>query len=123
MHANLGDTGSFQVLNLQGALEFLGDVQAVCELLGPLVQSLDKDIADLEQMLAQGDLLGAAGLLHSLKGFIPVFCHATFAEQLAGVEKRIRLQDSPALRNEAAALLPTLHQLKAEARVYLQQRA
>ena len=56
MHANLGDTGSFQVLNLQGALEFLGDTQAVCELLGPLVQSLDKDIADLEQMLAQGDL-------------------------------------------------------------------
>ncbi len=122
MHPNLGDTGSFQVLNLQGALEFLGDTQAVCDLLGPLAQSLEKDIADLEQLLAQSDLLAAAGVLHSLKGFLPVFCYAAFSEQLAGVEKKIRLQDSPALRDEARALLPTLHQLQAEARAYLQQR-
>jgi len=122
MHVNVGDSSGFQVLNPQGALEFLGDTQAVYDLLGPLVQSLEKDIASLEQLLAQGDLLAAAGVLHALKGFLPVFCHAAFNAQLAGLEKKIRLQDSPALRDEARDLLPILHQLKAEARAYLQRK-
>jgi HPt (histidine-containing phosphotransfer) domain-containing protein len=122
MQENVGDTGGFQVLNPQGALEFLGDTQAVYGLLGPLAQSLEKDIANLEQLLAQGDLPEVAGVLHSLKGFLPVFCHAAFNAQLVGVEKKIRLHDSPALRDEARALIPTLHQLKAEARAYLQHK-
>lgn len=122
MQVSVGDTGGFQVLNPQGALEFLGDTQAVCDLLGALAQSLEKDIANLEQLLAQGDLLAAAGVLHSLKGFLPVFCHAAFNAQLARVEKKIRLHDSPLLRDEARALLPTLHQLQAEARAYLQHK-
>jgi len=122
MQVNVGDTGGFQVLNPQGALEFLGDIQSVCDLLGPLAQSLEKDIASLELLLAQGDLPATAGILHSLKGFLPVFCHAAFNVQLAGVEKKIRLHDSPESRDDVQALLPTLHQLKAEAQAYLQHK-
>jgi hypothetical protein len=76
MHENAGDSAPFQVLNLAGAIEFLGDEQAVSELLQPLVMSLSKDIGEVERLLGQADMPGVARTLHSLKGFIPVFCHA-----------------------------------------------
>ena len=123
MNENAGDSASYQVLNLAGAIEFLGDRQAVTELLQPLVLSLTKDIGEVERLLGLGDMPGVARTLHSLKGFIPVFCHAEFAAQLVDLEKRSRSDDSPQMVEQVQALLQPLRQLVQESNSFLQQAA
>jgi len=114
----------FEVLNLSGALDFLGDTHAVRDLLGPLAQSLDKDIADLGRLIKQSDVNAVAALLHSLKGFIPIFCFPAFSAQLTHVEKALRGPgDVKALLAQAGALLLPLQRLVQEAKVYLAQSA
>lgn len=121
MHENAGDSASYQVLNLAGAIEFLGERQAVTELLQPLVLSLTKDIGEVERLLGLGDMPGVARTLHSLKGFIPVFCHAEFAAQLVDIEKRSRSDSSPQMVEQVQALLQPLRQLVQESNSFLQQ--
>jgi HPt (histidine-containing phosphotransfer) domain-containing protein len=121
MNENAGDSAPYQVLNLAGAIEFLGDQQAVSELLQPLVISLSKDIGEVERLLGQRDMPGVARTLHSLKGFIPVFCHAQVAAQLVDIEKRSRSDDSPQMRAQVQALMQPLRQLVQESNSFLQQ--
>ncbi len=121
MNENAGKAAPYQVLNLAGAIEFLGDEQAVSDLLQPLVSSLSKDIGEVERLLVRGDLPAIASTLHSLKGFIPVFCHAEFAAQLVDLEKRSRSDDSPQTVEQVQALLPPLRQLVQESNSFLQQ--
>jgi hypothetical protein len=121
MHDNAGKAASYQVLNISGAIEFLGDEQAVSDLLQPLVTSLGKDIGEVEGFLALGDMPAIARTLHSLKGFIPVFCHAEFAAQLVDVEKRIRGDHSPQMRAQVEALLHPLRQLVQESNGFLRR--
>lgn len=121
MQEKAGDAGQFQVLNLAGATEFLGDAQAVSDLLQPLVTSLHKDIGDIEQALGQSDMPAVSRMLHSLKGFIPVFCHAEFADRLMDVEKRSRSDTSAPMQAQVQALLQPLRQLVQESQRFLQQ--
>jgi len=121
MSENASDAALYQVLNLAGAIDFLGDVQSVSELLQPLVLSLSNDIGEIERLLGEGDMPAVARTLHSLKGFIPVFCYAEFAAELVEVEKRSRTKDNPQLRPQIEALLHPLRQLVQESHRFLQQ--
>lgn len=121
MKENVGDSAPYQVLNLAGAIEFLGDKQAVSDLLQPLVISLSKDIGEVERLLGLGDMPAVARSLHSLKGFIPVFCHAEFAAQLVDIEKRCRSDASAQLVAQVQALLQPLRQLVEESKQFLRQ--
>ena len=121
MSENASDAAPYQVLNLAGAIDFLGDAQAVSELLQPLVLSLSKDIGEIERLLGKADMPAVARTLHSLKGFIPVFCHAEFAAELAEVEKRSRSEGDLQLRPQIEALLYPLRQLVEESNRFLKQ--
>jgi HPt (histidine-containing phosphotransfer) domain-containing protein len=121
MSENASDAAPYQVLNLAGAIDFLGDVQAVSELLKPLVLSLSKDTGEIERLLGEGDMPAVARTLHSLKGFIPVFCHAEFAGELAEIEKRSRSDYTLQLRPQIEALLHPLRQLVQESNRFLKQ--
>ncbi len=121
MNENVGDGAPYQVLNLAGAIEFLGDQQAVSELLQPLVTSLSKDIGEVERLLGQRDMPGVSRTLHSLKGFIPVFCHAQVAAQLVDIEKRCSNDDSPQMLAQVHALMQALRQLVQESNRFLEQ--
>jgi hypothetical protein len=61
-----------------------------------------------------------ARTLHSLKGFIPVFCHPEFAAQLADTEKRSRSDDSVQMQAQVQELLHPLRQLVQESNRFLQ---
>ncbi len=121
MSENASDAVPYQVLNLAGAIDFLGDAQAVSELLQPLVLSLSKDIGEIERLLGEGDIPAVARTLHSLKGFIPVFCHAEFAAELVEIEKCSRSEVNLELRPKIEALLHPLRQLVQESKRFLQQ--
>ena len=121
MQEALPSGAQYKALNLAGAMEFLGDAQAVRDLLAPLVRSLDADLPHLEQLLEGGDLATVARMLHSMKGFVPVFCFEPLAQELVRVEKAARALDTLAVRADVAALLPRLRRLAGEAQDYLRQ--
>ena len=77
----------FQFLNLAAALEYLGDRQGVRDMLPLLNKSLARDVPDVAQLLLRGDTVEAAARLHSLKGFLPIFCYPDLIDELVRIEK------------------------------------
>ena len=121
MQEALPPGAQYKALNLAGAMAFLGDAQAVRDLLAPLVRALDTDLPQVEHLLDGGDLATVARMLHSMKGFVPVFCFDALAQELVRVEKAARAIDTLAVRADVAALLPRLRRLAGEAQDYLRQ--
>jgi len=121
MQEALPSGAQYKALNLAGAMAFLGDAQAVRDLLAPLVRALDTDLPQIEHLLDGGDLATVARMLHSMKGFVPVFCFDALAQELVRVEKAARAIDTLAVRADVAALLPRLRRLAGEAQDYLRQ--
>jgi hypothetical protein len=111
----------YTCFNLDGALEFLGDQQGVCDLLPTLCAALAKDVPEIAQLLGQGDSECAAARLHSLKGFVPVFCFAPLVEELTRVERLSRLGASDEVVKSYALLAPDLQCLGLEAAHYLER--
>jgi hypothetical protein len=121
MQTGLHAASSYTCLNLEGALEFLGDDAGVRDLLPALCTALGKDVPDIADLLAQGRAVDATARLHSLKGFVPVFCFAPLVEELTRVERLSRGGASAELIASYAALAPVLQRLGEEAAHYLAQ--
>lgn len=114
---------NYTCFNLSGALEFLGDRQGVLDLLPALCAALAKDVPEVAHMLAKGDAAEAAARLHSLKGFVPVFCFQPMIDELIRVERMSKSGASVELTAAYAALAPKLRQLGQEAAHFLEQAA
>ena len=112
---------NYTCFNLPGALEFLGDRQGVLDLLPALCAALAKDVPDVANLLAQGDATEAAARLHSLKGFVPVFCFPALVDELTRVERLSKSGASGELTRAYAALAPALGRLGEEAAHFLDQ--
>ena len=121
MQTGLHAASSYTCLNLRGALEFLGDDHGVRDLLPALCTALGKDVPDIADLLAQGRAVDATARLHSLKGFVPVFCFAPLVEELTRVERLSRGGASAEVIASYAALAPALQRLGEEAAHYLAQ--
>ena len=111
----------YTCFNLSGALEFLGDSRGVRDLLPALCTALSKDVSEIAHLLAQGNAGDAAARLHSLKGFVPVFCFPALAEELTRVERLSKMGASSELTASFAALAPALQRLGEEGAHYLAQ--
>ena len=121
MQTGLHTDSSFSCFNLRGALEFLGDDQGVRDLVPALCTALSKDVPEIAELLAQGQAADATARLHSLKGFVPVFCFAPLVEELTRVERMSRGGASAEVIASYAALAPALQRLGEEAAHYLAQ--
>ncbi len=121
MQTALQNASCYTCLNLPGALDFLGDDQGVRDLLPALCTALGKDVPEIADLLAQGRATDAAARLHSLKGFVPVFCFAPMVDELARVERLGRGGASAEVIASYAALAPSLQRLGEEAAHYLAQ--
>jgi HPt (histidine-containing phosphotransfer) domain-containing protein len=106
-------------LDTELAVSQIGDVQAMQGMLTMLEESLGRDIPLIAQLLANGDVLGANRLLHSLKGFIPIFCSPALCELVAQVEMLSKDSKSTAIGPAYAELQPELQQLLSEVSAYL----
>lgn len=82
----------YQFFNLANALEYLGDSQGVIDMLPLLNKALARDVPAVAQLLEKGDAVEAAALLHSLKGFLPIFCFPSLVEELVHIEKSCKSQ-------------------------------
>jgi hypothetical protein len=120
MQTEPANTLNYACLNVPGALTFLGDRQGVCDLVPALCSALAKDVPEIARLLEQGMASGAASRLHSLKGFVPVFCIAPLAEELTRVERLSRLGATDELIKAYSMLAPQLQCLGLEAAHYLE---
>jgi len=75
------------------------------------VQTLKRDVPDIAQCLAQGDTAQAASRLHSLKGFLPIFCFPALVEEVVRVEKLCRTDPAAAVQSAYDALASHLRSL------------
>jgi HPt (histidine-containing phosphotransfer) domain-containing protein len=122
MQTRLHAESSYTCFNLHGALGFLGDDSGVRDLLPALCTALAKDVPDIADQLAQGRAADATARLHSLKGFVPVFCFAPLVEELTRVERLCRSGEHADVVASYAALAPALRRLGEEAAHYLLQK-
>lgn len=114
MTFNLAAAAAYQYLDVRHALDQVGDAQALLELLPMLQDSLQNDIPQISTLLSQGDIQGANGLLHPLKGFMPIFCNAPLCDLVATAEKLSKGTDVPALAVVYTQLRPQLETLLGE---------
>lgn len=104
----------FEFLDVDHALEQVGDVLALHEMLDMLQLALDRDVLQIRQLLAGGDVMAANRLLHALKGFIPIFCRESLCAHVAAVEMLSKTAAANEVALAYAALEPKLQQLQSE---------
>jgi len=108
-----------QYLNIAGAMEQIGDEGALREMLPMVLDSLQRDVPAIADLLAQGDVAGANHLLHPLKGFIPIFCTPDLYARVSEVEQMSKKGDAPTVGAAYALLAPELRVFEAEVARYL----
>ena len=106
-------------LDTELAMAQIGDMPAVLNILTMVEETLRKDIPRISQLLACQDVPGAKRLLHSLKGFMPIFCRASLCEHVSRVETLSKSAESAEVGQAFAVLQPELELLLSEVSTYL----
>jgi HPt (histidine-containing phosphotransfer) domain-containing protein len=101
-------------LDLDTAVAQVGDLPSVLGILGMVEESLQRDIPSITEFLANGNVPDAAKLLHSLKGFVPIFCRAALCEHITQVEALSKRASVAEVQPAFEALKPELEQLLVE---------
>lgn len=119
MTATSTGTQNTDYLDIDRALAQIGDVSALHEMLDMLQDTLDRDVPQISKLLEGQDVKAANRLLHSLKGFIPIFCVDALCEHVAQVEILSKTQGSAEVGAAYLNLAPKLQQLQTEIDHYL----
>jgi len=106
-------------LDVDRALEQIGDVSALHEMLDMLQDSLDRDVLEIARLLDQQNVKAANRLLHALKGFIPIFCVDALCDHVAQVEVFSKTASADEVSAVYAPLVPKLQQLQTEIDRYM----
>lgn len=109
----------FRCLDIPAAKAQLDDEAVVRDILTMVQASLVTDIPAVDAYLSQGNLAGAQGLLHPLKGYIPLFSVPALAQQLTDAEKSCKGSDVAVAQSTYATVRPELEALLAEIATYL----
>jgi HPt (histidine-containing phosphotransfer) domain-containing protein len=119
MTATSTGTQDTDYLDIDRALAQIGDVSALHEMLDMLQDTLDRDVPQISKLLEDQDVKAANRLLHSLKGFIPIFCVDALCDHVAQVEMLSKTQDCAEVGAAYSHLVPKLQQLQTEIDHYL----
>jgi HPt (histidine-containing phosphotransfer) domain-containing protein len=106
-------------LDIARALDQIGDVAALHEMLDMLQDTLDRDVPQISGLLRDNNVTAANRLLHSLKGFIPIFCNDALCDHVAQVEMLSKKGGAAEIEVAFAALAPKLERLQTEIDQYL----
>jgi HPt (histidine-containing phosphotransfer) domain-containing protein len=98
-------------LDLDSAISQVGDLPSVLGILTMVEETLQRDIPQIAHLLAEGNVPGAGRLLHSLKGFLPIFCRPALCEQVSSVEGLSKRGTSAEVNPAFDAIKPALEQL------------
>ena len=110
--SNTVPSGPYHYLNFDRALEKMGDLPALTDLLAMLQVSLTRDVPRIEELLAQDNVLLANRMLHALKGFIPIFCGDALCDEVADLEQLSRTGSAAEVATAYASLSAKLGLLR-----------
>lgn len=110
-------------LDVQRALEMLGDEPSVQEILRMAEQGLRRDIPHLEQLLRTGEVAEMRQVLHTIKGSLPIYCADPLIEQVRAVEQLCKTAGAPEVAAVFGALEKELTRLAGEIQVHLETSA
>lgn len=108
-------------LDIELAIRQIGDAQAMQGMLPILEESLARDIPRIAQLLAQDDVDSASRVLHSLKGFIPIFCGEALCTLVSTVYELSKKGNAQDVRAAYAQLKPDLELLQSEVVGYMDE--
>ena len=103
-----------QYLDIDKALEQIGDVPALHDMLDMLQTSLTRDIPEIERFLSADQVPQANRVLHALKGFIPIFCTDDLSSHVAAVEVLSKIGTAQEVSAAYRLLRPKLEKLQIE---------
>ena len=118
MTSTLSNAGAIY-LDTDLALSQIGDVEAMNSMLAMLQDTLEKDLPQIDDFLRAGDVANANRLLHSLKGFVPIFSGPDLCAHVVLVEGMSKDMLSKTAAPAYLVLKPQLEQLLAEVRAHL----
>lgn len=121
MSTSLSHGQAWVYLDTARAVEQIGSLDMLRNMLPMLQELLDRDLPQIERFLADGDVRSANPLLHSLKGCVPIFCASALCDQLAQVEFLSKAGGAAEVGAAYAQLGPKLHELQHEVVRYLAQ--
>jgi HPt (histidine-containing phosphotransfer) domain-containing protein len=101
-------------LDLDSAISQVGDLPSVLGILVMVEETLQRDIPRIADLLADGKVPEAGRLLHSLKGFVPIFCRAALCVHVTKVEALSKHGSSADVGPAFDALKPELELLLSE---------
>lgn len=108
-------------LDVVRGIGMMGSEASLRSILKTVETSLVSSLPEIGQALAVDDVKTVNRLLHSIKGYAPIFCTEALAAQVAQVEGVSKTETAAVLRPLVAALLPQLELLVTEIRAYSSQ--
>lgn len=109
-------------LDLDSAITQVGDLPSALGILVMVEETLRHDIPQISAYLADDNVPDAGRLLHSLKGFLPIFCRPALCERVTRLEALSKLGHSAEVRPAFDTLEPELVQLQREISDCLKQQ-
>lgn len=97
----------------------MGSSDALKRILATVATSMTDSLPKIDAALQAGDVKTADGLLHALKGYMPIFAADALADEVARVEKIAKTASIDVVGPLYAELAPHLRALLAEVQAYL----
>lgn len=111
-----------RLLDMKRALDFVGDEDSAHAMMPLLATSLGHDVPEILRLLQAGDVHAANGLLHPLKGIVPVFCVDAVIDRVTAVEVLSKTASADEVLPRFTEIQPLLERLRAEIDEYMRER-
>jgi phosphoglycerate kinase len=108
-------------LDVPRGVSMLGSETSLRKILKTVQDSMTSSLPEIAQALQAGDVATANRLLHSIKGYLPIFATDALAEEVTHVEKISKTESAAVVAPLYAGLGPRLESLLGEIRAFLAQ--
>ena len=107
------------VLDVECGLSMLGSDELLRQILTTVLDSLPNNVPEIWRALESGDVVAANHVLHSIKGYVPLFCVEAFVTEVTQLERLSKNANAATVTPLFAVLAPRIEQLLGEIRAYL----
>ncbi len=108
----------FAHLDLSQAAQYAVDAALLPSLIETFDISLTKERSAIESLLNGDDVAAVRMSLHSLKGFVPIFCETVLAQEVIQLEALVRKDSLDSLRPRMALLVGKLLALEHDVQLW-----
>ena len=107
----------------QRGVSMMGSEDTLHKILQTVVASLNANLPAIDAALTDQDMAAVNGLLHGIKGYVPIFCSDALVEQVVNIERASKTGSAVEVGLLYAQLAPKLGTLLGDIEIYLAQGA